>query len=75
MELLGLAVLLVAVAIYYGFFDSADTVARMANRKVERLEAEQIKADIDYYKENEINDEDYKGAISAKEQFKSFREL
>ena len=75
MEIAILAVIVIAVAIYYGLFGSVETAARMATRKVERLEAEQIKADIDYYKENEINDEDFKGAVSAKEQFKSFRDL
>lgn len=75
MELAILAVILIAVAIYYGLFGSVETAARMATRKVERLEAEQIKADITYYKENEIKDEDFTGAISAKAQFKTFRDL
>ena len=75
MEILGLALLIVAVAMYYGFFNSAETVARMANRRVERLEAEQIKEDIKFYASSEIKDDEYKGALSAKEQFKQFRDL
>lgn len=75
MEILGLAILVIGIAIYYGFFNSAETIARMANRRVERLEAEQIKEDIKFYASSEIKDEEYKGALSAKEQFKQFRDL
>lgn len=75
MELIGLGILLVAVAIYYGFFDSAETVSRMANRKVERLEAEQLKTDATYYIEHAISDEDYEKAVTSKAKFKTYRDL
>lgn len=71
---LGLVVVL-AVAIYYGVFDSAETVSRMANRKVERLEAEQLSTDAKYYIDNAISDEDYTKAVASKAKFKTYRDL
>lgn len=71
---IGLVVLL-AVFIYYGLFDSVETGARMANRKIERLEAEQISEDVNYYKENKINAQDYENALKQKTMIKSYREL
>ncbi len=75
MEIAIIVAILLGVAIYYGFFDSAETVSRMANRKVERLEAEQLKADASYYIENAITDEDYEKAVTSKAKFKNYRDL
>lgn len=75
MEILLLAALVVGVAIYYGFFDSAETVARMANRKVERLEAEQIKADIEYYNSNSIDDAQFEKAVEQKAKISTYRSI
>ena len=75
MELAIIIALGLAVAIYYGFFDSAETAARMANRKVERLEAEQIKADIEYYNQNEISKEEFDKAVAQKHNIAQYRSL
>lgn len=75
MEIVLLAVLVVVVGIYYGFFDSAETAARMGNRKIERLEAEQIKEDIEYYKANEIDQEDFEIALTQKKSIAAYRSL
>ena len=75
--LFGIVALLVIVglALYYGAFSSLETAARMGNRKVERIEAEQIKEDITYYNDNEIKSEDYKKALTQKKQIAAYRDL
>ena len=75
MEIAIIIALGLAVAIYYGFFDSAETAARMANRKIERLEAEQIKMDIDYYNQNEISTEEFDKAVKQKRNISQYRSL
>ncbi len=75
MELAIIVIVGLAVLIYYGFFKSGETVARMANRKVERLEAEQLKTDAEYYIENAITDEDYTKAVESKAKFATYRDL
>ena len=48
----------------------------MGNRKMARLEAEQIKADIDYYAGKDMPAEaDYKKAVANKAMFDKFRDL
>ena len=76
MEIVGLAILAIGLLMYYGVFKSVDTAARMGNRKMARLEAEQIKADINYYASKEMpTDADYKKAVASKELFNKFRDL
>ena len=75
MEVLGLTLVIVVLAAYYGVFRSVETGARMAERRMERFEAEQIKDDIVYYEENKVAADKYKKAVEAKTQFKSFRGL
>ena len=75
MEIAIIIALGLAVAIYYGFFDSAETAARMANRKIERLEAEQIKTDIEYYNQNEISTEEFDKAVKQKRNIAQYRSL
>ena len=76
MEIVGLAILAIGLLMYYGVFKSVDTAARMGNRKMARLEAEQIKADINYYAGKEMpTDADYKKAVASKELFNKFRDL
>ena len=75
MEIAIIFAIIVVVAVYYGLFDSVETAARMGNRKMDRLEAEQIKLDIDYYKSNAIAEDEYKTAVETKEQYNKFRAL
>ena len=76
MEIVGLVVIVLALMAYYGIFGSVETAARMGNRKMARLEAEQIKADINYYAGKEMpTDDDYKQAVAKKELFNKFRDL
>lgn len=75
MEIVIGLVVLIGVAIYYGLFDSIETAARMGNRKIERLEAEQIKEDVEYYKDNKINATDYKTAVEQKTLIKTYRDM
>ena len=73
----GIVALLVIVglALYYGAFSSLETAARMGNRKVERLEAEQIKEDIAYYNDNAIDADEYKTALTQKKTIAAYRDL
>lgn len=76
MEIIGLVVIVLGLMAYYGIFGSVETAARMGNRKMARLEAEQIKADINYYAGKEMpTDDDYKQAVAKKELFNKFRDL
>ena len=76
MEIIGLVVIVLGAMAYYGVFGSVETAARMGNRKMARLEAEQIKADINYYASKEMpTDADYKKAVASKELFNKFRDL
>lgn len=71
-----MAALVIGVLAYYGFMNSFEAGARMANRKVARLEAEQIRADITYYNSKEMpTDADFKKAVSNKELINKFRDL
>ena len=58
-------------------FLQLDRAARMANRKLDRLENESIKEDVEYYanKKNQLTDEQVKDAIAEKARLKKFREL
>lgn len=73
----GVVALIIGVIWYVGLFDSVETGARMANRKVERYEAEQISDDIRYYtsKEGSISDADYEKAVAVKNKYNKFRDL
>ena len=76
MEIVGLAILAIGLLMYYGVFKSVDTAARMGNRKMARLEAEQIKADIDYYASKDMPAEaEYTKAVANKAMFDKFRDL
>ena len=76
MEIIGLVVIVLGAMAYYGVFGSVETAARMGNRKMARLEAEQIKADINYYAGKEMpTEDDYKQAVAKKELFNKFRDL
>lgn len=76
MEIIGLVVIVLGLMAYYGIFGSVETAARMGNRKMARLEAEQIKADINYYAGKEMpTEDDYKQAVAKKELFNKFRDL
>ena len=76
MEIIGLVVIVLGLMAYYGIFGSVETAARMGNRKMARLEAEQIKADIDYYASKDMPAEaEYKKAVASKELFNKFRDL
>jgi hypothetical protein len=75
MELVLGLIVIIGLGIYYGFFGAAETVARMANRKVERLESEQIKADIAYYNENEVKKTEFDKAVNQKAQYAAYRSL
>ena len=76
MEIVGLAILAIGLLMYYGVFKSVDIAARMANRKMARLEAEQIKADINYYASKDMPAEtEYTKAVANKAMFDKFRDL
>lgn len=76
MEIIGLVVIVLGLMAYYGIFGSVETAARMGNRKMARLEAEQIKADIDYYASKDMPAEaEYKKAVANKAMFDKFRDL
>jgi len=75
MELAIIIAIIIAVAIYYGLFDSVETGARMANRKIERLEAEQINEDIRYYNTNSIDANEYEKAVEQKSLIKTYRNM
>lgn len=79
MEMIILAVL--ALAWFYsdeviGFLQ-LDRANRMANRKLDRLENESIKEDVEYYssKKNQLTDEQVTSAMSEKARLKKFRDL
>lgn len=75
MEVLVIAVLALFVIIYFGFDSSMEAGARMANRKVERLEAGQILDDVKYYNKNVIDDESFANAVQQKELIKTYRSM
>ena len=75
MEIAIIFIVVAALAVYYGLFDSVETAARMGNRKMDRLEAEQIQQDIQYYSDNTISDDDYTKAVTTKKQYNKFRDL
>lgn len=66
---------LVGLGLYYGAFTSLEAAARMGNRKVERIEAEQIKEDVQYYNDNEIKSEEYATAVEQKKIIATYRNL
>ena len=75
MEMIVIAVLAIFVIIYFGFDASLEAGARMGNRKVERLEAEQIAEDVKYYNKNTIDDEAFANAVQQKELIKTYRSM
>ena len=58
-------------------FLQLDRAARMANRKLNRLENEGIKEDVEYYsdKKNQLTDEQVSAAMAEKARLKKFRDL
>jgi len=74
-EIIGLGILALAVIIYFGFDSSLEAGARMANRRIERLEAAQIDDDVKYYNANQIDDEKFATAVQQKELIKTYRSM
>ena len=79
MEIIVLAML--ALAWFYSdeliSFMQLDRAHRMANRKLDRLENESIREDVEYYssKKNQLTDEQVASAMSEKARLKKFRDL
>ena len=79
MEIIILAVL--ALAWFYSdeliSFMQLDRANRMANRKLDRLENESIREDVEYYssKKNQLTDDQVASAMSEKARLKKFRDL
>ena len=79
MEIIVLAML--ALAWFYSeeliSFMQLDRANRMANRKLDRLENEAIKEDVEYYshKKNQLSDEQVQAAMTEKARLKKFRDL
>lgn len=79
MEIVVLAML--ALAWFYSdeliSFMQLDRAHRMANRKLDRLENESIREDVEYYsaKKNQISDEQVMEAMAEKARLKKFRDL
>lgn len=79
MEIIILAVL--ALAWFYSdeliSFMQLDRANRMANRKLDRLENESIREDVEYYssKKNQLTDEQVASAMAEKARLKKFRDL
>lgn len=79
MEIIILAVL--ALAWFYSdeliSFMQLDRANRMANRKLDRLENESIREDVEYYsaKKNQLSDDQVASAMSEKARLKKFRDL
>ena len=79
MEIIILAVL--ALAWFYSdeliSFMQLDRANRMANRKLDRLENESIREDVEYYssKKNQLTDDQVAAAMSEKARLKKFRDL
>ena len=79
MEIIILAVL--ALAWFYSdeliSFLQLDRANRMANRKLDRLENESIREDVEYYssKKNQLTDEQVVSAMAEKARLKKFRDL
>lgn len=79
MEIIVLAML--ALAWFYSdeliSFLQLDRAHRMANRKLDRLENESIREDVEYYsaKKNQLSAEQVAAAIAEKERLKKFRNM
>lgn len=79
MEIIVLSML--ALAWFYSdeliSFLQLDRAHRMANRKLDRLENESIREDVEYYsaKKNQLTDEQVAAAIAEKERLKKFRNM
>ena len=79
MEIIVLVIL--ALAWFYSeeliSFMQLDRANRMANRKLDRLENEAIKEDVEYYstKKNQLSDEQVQAAMAEKARLKKFRDL
>ena len=58
-------------------FMQLDRAHRMANRKLDRLENESIREDVEYYsaKKNQLSDDQVASAMSEKARLKKFRDL
>ena len=75
MELALIVIVVLAAIVYFGFDSSLEAGARMTNRKVERLEAQQIADDVKYYNKNTIGDEQFAQAVQQKELIKTYRSM
>ena len=81
MEIFLLAVLVVGVAAYYGLMkplevaaDSIGIAADMGKRKIERLEAEQLQDDMEFYLDLAIDVDKYVEAEEKKALLMAFKE-
>ena len=74
---------LVAIGIAWFYSDEIigflqlDRANRMANRKLDRLENESIREDVEYYssKKNQLSDDQVASAMAEKARLKKFRDL
>lgn len=76
MEIVGLVIIAMLVAAYYGVFGALEIGARMGNRKLEMLENNQINAHIKELNGKEApTDEEFAKAIATKKLYSKFRDL
>jgi len=72
---LGIVVVLVAVAIWYGVLNSLETVSRMGNKELTKLEDEQTLRHDEWYKSASVayTEDESKAIDNARTYFKSRR--
>ena len=70
---IGLILVIVAVMIWYGLFNSVETGARMANKEMQKFEDEQTLRHDEFYSSVAYTEEDSTKIDSAREYFKSRR--
>ena len=77
MEIVILVIVALVVAMYFAEELQLTRAARMADRRLDRLENEQIKDDVDYYSsaKNIISAEQLTVAKANKEAMRQFRDL
>ena len=75
MEFAILVIIGLVAVVYFGFDNSIEAGARMANRKVTRLEDEQIRENAAWYDKNHISDELMDKALASKAKYDSYRNL
>ncbi len=71
---LGSLIIIILVMMYYGIFGSVETVARMGNKELLKLEDEQSKRHDEWYVENQLDVDTAVKAAESRAYYRAIRE-